>query len=79
MKQGQRLNLKFSIKEVDFIVGLARAGRTAEEISDRIGAVNIPFRGGVRSTTLHRAAVYPEDIQSICWQSGVKVRAADSA
>lgn len=79
MKHVQRLNLKFSIKDTDFIVGLAKAGRTAEEIRDRIGAVNIPFRGACRSASLQRVPVDLNDIHSVCWQSGVKVRAVDLA
>ena len=33
--QGQRLNLKWTMADVDFVVGLARAGRTADEIVER--------------------------------------------
>lgn len=32
----QRLNLKWTMADVDFVVGLARAGRTAEEICSRL-------------------------------------------
>lgn len=65
MKQGQSLNWKFSIADVDFIVGLAKAGRTADEICARVAPIS-------RNVSV-------EEIQSICWQSGVKVRAADQA
>lgn len=78
MKQGQRLNLKFSIADVDFIVGLAKAGRTAEEIRDRIGSVWVHFRGNARSADLQRVPVEIGEILSICWQSGVKVRASET-
>lgn len=59
-EQCQRLNWKFSMDDIDFIVGLARANRSAVEICERVLPRNI-------TTT-------PEKIRDICWQSGITVR-----
>ena len=65
MKQGQRLNLKFSVADVDFMTALAIRQRTAEEIctrvAEKLGTVSV------------------QEIQRVCWDAGVKVRVGQSA
>lgn len=60
MKQRQRLNLKFSVADVDFITALAMRDRMAEEICTRaaqkLGTVSV------------------QEIQRVCWDAGLKVR-----
>lgn len=60
MNQGQRLNLKYTIGDVDLIVGLAKAGRTAFDISKRL-------KGTALAST-------PQEIVNLCWQAGQVVR-----
>ena len=62
MRAAGELNLKWSMADVDFVVGLARAGRTADEIVERVSS-----RGIIAS---------PEEIRDLCWQSGLTVRMA---
>lgn len=58
-KQRYTPNFKFHVADTDFIVGLANAGRTAVEISERCR------RPGWATV---------EQIKRICWESGVNVR-----
>jgi len=62
MRAAGELNLKWSMADVDFVVGLARSGRTAQEIVDRVRGRGI--------------AASPEEIRDLCWQSGLTVRSA---
>ena len=63
MTQVQRLNRKFTVKDVDCIVALAMRLRTAEEIRTRLAQSH--------------GTVSVQEIQSICWDAGVKVRSSD--
>lgn len=62
MRAAGELNLKWSMADVDFVVGLARAGRTADEVAERVSA------RGIEAT--------PDEIRELCWQSGLTVRMA---
>jgi hypothetical protein len=62
MRPAGATNLKWSMADIDFLVGLARSGRTAAEICERVSG-----RGIIAS---------PEEIRELCWQSGITVRSA---
>ena len=68
MRRAGEVNLKWSIADVDFVVGLARAGRTADNIALRLL--------GNRADGGRRIMATPEEIKDICWQSGIPVKAA---
>jgi hypothetical protein len=68
MRPAGATNFKWSMADVDFVVGLARAGRTAQEIVDRVS--------GNRADGGRRITATPEEIREICWQSGLSVRMA---
>lgn len=57
--QGQRLNLKWTVADVDFVVGLARSGRTAIEIVDRLKVKGI--------------VAAPGEIVRLCFEARQKV------
>lgn len=61
-------NLKWSMADVDFVVGLARSGRTADEIVERLSGNRV--EGGRRITAT------PDEVRELCWESGLTVRMA---
>ncbi len=68
MRRAGEVNLKWSIADVDLVVGLARAGRTADNIALRLL--------GNRADGGRRIMATPEEIKDICWQSGIPIKAA---
>jgi hypothetical protein len=73
MRPAGATNFKWSMADVDFVVGLARSGRTAQEIVERLAGGNGPSHG---LPTFRRITATPEEIRELCWQSGLTVRQA---
>lgn len=59
--QMQRLNLKWTQADIDLLKGLARSGKSATEIVERIKA------RGITAT--------PNEVRTICFQAGTPIRA----
>lgn len=68
MRPAGATNFKWSMADVDFVVGLARAGRTSGQIVERLL--------GSRADGGRRIMATPEEVREICWQSGLTVRQA---
>lgn len=68
MRPAGATNFKWSMADVDFVVGLARSGRTTSEIVERLA--------GTRNGGGRRIEATPDEIRELCWQSGLTVRMA---